>query len=228
VRRSLVTGLRLVMFIAIPATLGLIVLATPIVRTLFERGLFGASSTVLTSHLIPYAALGLVATAANVVLSRCSFACREVRWTVAISVLTVALNVVLSLLWLRPFGARGLLAANAVSQSLQAVLLGALVWRLLAGFDVRALLRSAGGALLCSAAMIAALRWIATFSVEPVRPFAVEALYLAGQLGIGALAFLAVARLLNLDEFALIVRLIVQKFERSIPSAPENRDAPIA
>jgi putative peptidoglycan lipid II flippase len=228
VRRSLVTGLRLVMFIAIPATLGLIVLATPIVRTLFERGLFGPSSTVLTSHLIPYAALGLVATAANVVLSRCSFACREVRWTVAISVLTVALNVVLSLLWLRPFGARGLLAANAVSQSLQAVLLGALVWRLLAGFDVRALLRSAGGALLCSAAMIAALRWIATFSVEPVRPFGVEALYLAGQLGIGALAFLAVARLLNLDEFALIVRLIVQKFERSIPSAPENRDAPIA
>jgi putative peptidoglycan lipid II flippase len=216
------------MFIAIPATVGLIVLATPIVRTLFERGQFGASSTELTANLVPLAALGLVATGANVVLSRCSFACREVRWTVAISVLAVGINVGLSLAWLGPFGARGLLGANAVSQTIQAVLLCALVWRLLGGFDLRALARSAGGALLCSAAMVAALRWIATFTVEPGHPFGVEALYLAGQLFIGALAFIAVARLLNVDEYALIVRLIVQKFERSIPSAPESRDAPIA
>jgi putative peptidoglycan lipid II flippase len=228
VRRSIVTGLRLVMFIAIPSAVGLIVLATPIVRTLFERGQFGAASTELTAHLVPLAALSLVATGANVVLSRCSFACREVRWTVAISVLTVGINVGLSVAWLPTFGASGLLAANAVSQSLQALLLGVLVWRLLGGFDVRALLRSAGGALLCSAAMVVALRWIATFTVEPIHPFGVEALYLAGQLFIAALAFIAVARLLNVDEYALIVRLIVQKFERSIPSAPENRDAPIA
>jgi putative peptidoglycan lipid II flippase len=228
VRSSIVTGLRLVMFIAIPASLGLVALATPIVRTLFERGEFGMTSTVLTAHLLPFAAVGLVATAANVVLSRCCFACREIRLTVAISVLSVIVNVALSMWWLVPFGARGLLGANAVSQMLQAVLLGALVWRLLGGFDVRALLRTAGGALLCSAAMVAALRWIATFSVEPVHSSAIEALYLAGQLAIGALAFLAVARLLNLDEVSLIVRLIVQKFERSIPSAAETRDAPIA
>jgi len=228
VRRSIVTGLRLVTFIAIPASLGLAVLATPIVRTLFERGQFGNASTILTAYLLPIAAAGLVATAANVVLSRCCFACGEVRLTVVISVLTVVVNIVLSMLWLGPFGARGLLGANAVSQSLQAVLLGMLVWRLLGGFDVRLLARTVGGALLCSAAMVAALQWLATFSTDPVHPFAAEALYLLGQLCIGALAFLAVARLLKLDEVSLVVGLIVKKFERRIPSAPESRDAPIA
>jgi len=227
-RRSVVTGLRLVMFIAIPATLGLVVLAAPIVRTLFERGQFVESSAILTAHLVPYAAVGLVATAANVVLSRCCFACREVRLTVAISVLAVAINIVLSVLWLPGYGAKGLLGANAVSQGVQTLLLGALAWRLLGGLQVRELSRAAGGALLCSCAMTGALLWALRFTTPPRAPFAAEALYLAGLLGIAALVFVTVARLLHLDELKLIATLIVQKFQRSIPSAPETREAPIA
>src|SRR5581483_3144553 len=201
VRRSIVTGLRLVMFIAIPATLGLVVLATPIVRTLFERGNFVETSTVLTAHLIPYAAVGLVASAANVVLIRCCFACRAARSTVAISVLAVVVNVVLSMIWLPHYGAKGLLGANAVSQGVEALLLGALV---------------------------IALRWLAAFAVDPVRPFWAEALYLAGQLAIGGLAFFAVARLIGAEELQLVVDLIVRKFRSGVPSAAEGREAPIA
>ncbi|HZO93414.1 MAG TPA: murein biosynthesis integral membrane protein MurJ [Candidatus Baltobacteraceae bacterium] len=228
VRRSIVTGLRLVMFIAIPATLGLVVLATPIVRTLFERGNFVETSTVLTAHLIPYAAVGLVASAANVVLIRCCFACRAARSTVAISVLAVVVNVVLSMIWLPHYGAKGLLGANAVSQGVEALLLGALVWRLLGGLELRALWRSARGSLLCSGAMVIALRWIAAFAVDPVRPFWAEALYLAGQLAIGGLAFFAVARLIGAEELQLVVDLIVRKFRSGVPSAAEGREAPIA
>ena len=77
VARSAVTGLRLVNFITIPSVCALIVLAHPIVQTLFERGSFGAQATELTSSLLPFAAVGLVALAANVVLTRCCFACRE-------------------------------------------------------------------------------------------------------------------------------------------------------
>ncbi len=227
-RRSVVTGLRLVMFIAIPATLGLVVLAMPIVRTLFERGQFVESSAVLTAHLVPYAAVGLVATAANVVLSRCCFACREVRRTVAISVLAVLVNVALSVLWLPHYGAKGLLGANAISQSLQAVLLAALAWQLLGGLGLRTLWRTAGGALLCSLAMTGALLWVLRFTTAPRAPFGAEALYLGGLLAIAALVFVTVARLLHVEELGLIATLIVQKFQRSIPSAAETRDAPIA
>ncbi len=227
-RRSVVTGLRLVMFIAIPATLGLVVLAMPIVRTLFERGQFVESSAVLTAHLVPYAAVGLVATAANVVLSRCCFAFREVRRTVAISVLAVLVNVALSVVWLPHYGARGLLGANAVSQSLQAVLLAALTWRLLGGLGLRTLWRTAAGALLCSLAMTGALLWVLRFTTAPRAPFGAEALYLGGLLALAALVFVTVARVLHVEELGLIATLILQKFQRSIPSAAETRDAPIA
>ena len=107
VARSAVTGLRLVNFITIPSVCALIVLAHPMVQTLFERGTFGPAATDLTVGLLPFAAIGLVALAANVVLTRCCFACRETALPVAISVITVLLNVLLSMVWLPTLGRRG-------------------------------------------------------------------------------------------------------------------------
>ena len=86
VARSVVTGLRLVNFITIPSACALIVLSHPMVQALFERGTFQASATDLTAGLLPYASVGLIALGANVVLTRCCFACRETLWPVTISV----------------------------------------------------------------------------------------------------------------------------------------------
>jgi hypothetical protein len=51
---------------------------------------------------------------------------------------------------------------------------------------------------------------------------------LFGQVAIGALAFIAAALLLKVQELSIAVNLIVQKFVTNLPSAPENREAPIA
>ena len=142
VARSVVIGLRLVNFITIPSVCALIVLAHPMVQALFERGTFQASATDLTAGLLPFSALGLVALAANVVLTRCCFACKETLWPVTISVGTVVVNVLLSLVWLPTLGARGLLLANSVSQIMQAVLLLMLIARLVPGIDWGALVVS--------------------------------------------------------------------------------------
>jgi len=106
------------------------------VQTLFERGAFTPEATVLCAQLLPYAAVGLVALAANVVLTRCLYACGEVRTAIVISVATVALNVILSVLWKGPLGPRGLLLANAVSQTLQTVAYVIVAARLLGGATV--------------------------------------------------------------------------------------------
>jgi putative peptidoglycan lipid II flippase len=225
---SVTLGLRLVNFITIPSVCALMVLAYPIVQTLFERGTFQASSTALCAGLLPYAAIGLVALAANVVLTRCAFACKEVSWTVAISVFTVVVNVLLSLLWLQPLGARGLLLANSVSQTLQAIMLLVLVRRLVQHVQWRTLAQSALRIGLCSAIMVATLHWIAALGVHPEASLVSRAWFLFGQIAIGGLAFVAAALVLNVEELTIAVRLIMQKFERNLPSPPENREAPIA
>ncbi len=228
VKRSLVMGLRLVNFITIPAVCALIALAHPIVAALFQRGEFHESATDLCAGLLPYAASGLVGLAACIVLTRCSFACKETRWTVAISVFTVLLNLALSIAWLGPLGARGLLLANSVSQWVQALLLFALVWRLVNGLDWKAVVASAFRIGLCAAAMMAALFFIAGLGVHLEPTFAARAWYLIGQLTIGALVFIGAARLVGVEELGVSLRLIVQKFEERVPSPPESQEVPIA
>ena len=228
VARSVVTGLRLVNFITIPSVCALMVLAHPMVQALFERGTFQASATDLTASLLPYAAIGLVALAANVVLTRCCFACRETIWPVTISVGTVVVNVLLSLVWLPTLGARGLLLANSLSQSMQALLLLIVIARLVAGIDWGALVLSSAKVVVSSLAMLAALGWIGALGVTPEATLASRAWFLFGQIAIGATVFIAVARMLGVEELDLAWRTIVAKFERNLVSPPENRDAPIA
>jgi putative peptidoglycan lipid II flippase len=228
VARSAVTGLRLVNFITIPSVCALIVLAHPMVQALFERGTFQAGATDLTAGLLPYAAIGLVALAANVVLTRCCFACRETLWPVTISVVTVIVNVLLSLVWLPTLGARGLLLANSLSQSMQAILLLVVVARLVSGIDWGALMLSTGKVALSSLAMLLALGWIGALGVTPEATLASRAWFLFGQIAIGGTVFIAVARMLGVEELDLAWRTIVAKFERNLVSPPENREAPIA
>jgi putative peptidoglycan lipid II flippase len=228
VARSVVTGLRLVNFITIPSVCALIVIAHPMVQALFERGTFQASATDLTAGLLPYAAIGLVALAANVVLTRCCFACRETAWPVTISVFTVIVNVLLSLVWLPSLGARGLLLANSLSQSMQALLLLMVIARLVSGIDWGALLLSGSKVALSSLAMLAALGWIGALGVTPEATLASRAWFLFGQIAIGGTVFVAVARMLGVEELELAWHTIVAKFERNLVSPPENRDAPIA
>ncbi len=228
IRRSVVMGLRLVNLVTIPSVCGLIVLGHPIIAALFQRGEFRESATDLCAGLLPYAAIGLVGVAASIVLTRCCFACKETRWTVGISVFTVLLNVALSVAWLGTLGARGLLLANSVSGIVQAVLLFALVWRLVHGLDWKTISSSALRIGVCSLAMMSALHWIASLGTHVEPSFAARAWYLAGQVAIGSLVFVGAAWLLRVEELGIAARLILQKFEGRVPSPPESREAPIA
>ncbi|GAC1498678.1 MAG: murein biosynthesis integral membrane protein MurJ [Vulcanimicrobiaceae bacterium] len=228
IKRSVVMGLRLVNFITIPSVIGLIVLGRPIIATLFERGAFAATATDLCAGLLPFASIGLVGTAASIVLTRCCFACKETRWTVGISVFAVLLNVALSLAWLGPLGARGLLLANSVSQWVAAAMLFALVWRLCGGLDWKTVVVSAVRIGICSFVMGGALQWIGSLDTHVGASLGERTWYLAGEVVIGAFVFLGAARLLGVEELGISVKLILRKFEGRVPSPPENREAPIA
>jgi len=210
-RRSVATGLQMVVFLTLPSALGLIALAGPIVSTLFQRGAFTPEATAFCASLLPYAAAGLVALAANVVLTRCTFACGEVRWPVTVSVLSVALNVILSIIWLPSLGARGLLLANTVSQTLQTIALGFIAWSLLGGFDLMAIVRSFLKVVGCSAIMVGVLVAVQSFEPPVTGGDLARIVSLCEHLAFGAAVFLGLARLFDSEEVHLAIALLVRR-----------------
>ncbi|MDQ6700531.1 MAG: polysaccharide biosynthesis C-terminal domain-containing protein, partial [Acidobacteriota bacterium] len=227
VRNTLSMGLRVVFLVMIPAVCALLVLDNQIVRALFERGAFQASATQLTAGLLPYTAIGLFALAANVVLTRCAFACNETRYAVVISIFSVVTNVALSLLWLPSLGARGLLLANSVSQSLQAVMLLVLVWKVVGALEWRTIVRCVLGVSASAMFMVFGLRWLGLLEPTSTTGFG-QTEFLIGQMIIGAIIFVGLLKILGNEELGFVFNLVTEKIRRDLPSAPENKESPIA
>jgi putative peptidoglycan lipid II flippase len=219
-RRSIATGLKVVLFLTVPSAIGLCMLAGPIVQTLFERGAFTPEATVLCASLLPFAAVGLVALSSNVILTRYMFACNAVKATIAISVITVIVNVLLSILWLPSLGARGLLLANAVSQSLQTFALAVVVWKIVQGFDVRGILLSALKILLCSVAMGIGLAVVQIYRVPPEPSFLARATNLVEHLLFGGFLFLILARIVDSEELDLAINVLFRRNARELVPLP--------
>ncbi len=93
-RATLRDALSLLAFLTVPATLGLLVLAEPVVRLLYERGRFSAADTASTATALGYYGIGLVAYTGVKVLAPAFYALGSPRVPLLASVLAVVTNVV--------------------------------------------------------------------------------------------------------------------------------------
>jgi putative peptidoglycan lipid II flippase len=134
-RRTIADGLSLMMMLNVPAMVGLVVLAAPIIRLIFERGSFTPEDTVATAGALQFYAIGLVGYSVVRIASPTFYALNESRTPVKVSVASVGINVVLSLLLVRLLGYRGLALATSLAALVNAGLLLFLLRRRLEGIE---------------------------------------------------------------------------------------------
>lgn len=116
-------AMRIIILATIPAGVGLMVLRTPIIRLLFERGAFDARATEMTAVAVFFYASGLVALAANILLTRGFYAFQDTKTPVRMLGINIAANIILSLILIRPMGLGGLALAAVLSALLNTFLL---------------------------------------------------------------------------------------------------------
>jgi putative peptidoglycan lipid II flippase len=113
-RQTLVQGLRLVIILILPATLGLLALAEPIVRLLFEHGQFLPADTHMTTLVLRVYLIGLPFAAVDQMLVYASYA-RQDTWRPALAgAVSILVYLVVAVVLLRPLGLLSLMAADAV------------------------------------------------------------------------------------------------------------------
>ncbi|MBP9205012.1 MAG: murein biosynthesis integral membrane protein MurJ [Kofleriaceae bacterium] len=136
----LVEGLRMVAFLCVPATVGLVVLGEPIIRLIYQRGRFFAHDTAATVAALELYAIGLVAYAAVKVVAPAFYALGRARIAVIASVTAVAGNLVWSALLHPHHGYRILAAGTALAALLNFTVLYVLFHRRVAPIPHAALL----------------------------------------------------------------------------------------
>lgn len=207
VGRTVTRGMALMLLVNIPATIGLLVLAAPIVRLLLERGRFLPSDTLATAAAVQCYALGLVGYSAARIASPVFYALGRSGVAVALSSISIVLNVVLSLVLARRMGFEGLALATSLSAIVNGGLAVALLQRRLGGIDMAHLTATCVKALAASGVMALTIR-----ALQPTIASAVTGdgtLAHALQLGLlmagGVLTLAASAALLRIPELDALV-----------------------
>lgn len=134
---TLLTTMHQILFLTLPATAMLIVLRIPIVRLTFGASQFNWNDTVLTGRTVAFLALGLAAQSIILLLVRGFYALKDTKTPVAVSLVTVTVNVLLSVtfvMWLH-LEVWSLGLAYSVSSIVSALLLLYFLGRKVGGFN---------------------------------------------------------------------------------------------
>jgi putative peptidoglycan lipid II flippase len=201
-RKAFSTAFRVVLFLTIPASVGLILLRTPLIELLYQRGEFTADSTAQTAFALQFYAVALFAHSGLEILTRAFYALHDTVTPVKVGAASIALNIVLSLLLLQPLAQGGLALATSLATILEMLTLLYLLRTRLGGIDGIRILNSLIKIVSASAAMGLAVLLV----VQALDHMSVWIITLGG-LSVGVLAFFAATSLLRSEEIALAWRL---------------------
>jgi putative peptidoglycan lipid II flippase len=202
-RRTIARGLALMLMLNVPATIGLIVLATPIVQLLFERGRFLPADTAATADAVRLYAVGLAGYSAVRIASPAFYAIGQSRTPAIVSGVVILVNVAASVVLVHRMGFAGLALGTSIAAIANAALLLWLLRARLGGLHGRRLAATLGKVSVSAIVMGAAAFMIqrAMDRAVPGAALTWRALRLTISIG-GALAALAItAKLLRVEEF---------------------------
>jgi putative peptidoglycan lipid II flippase len=217
-RTTLSWGLRLMLMLSVPATVGLMVLARPIVEVIFQRGHFDEISTLLTAGALLYYAPGIVGYSIVKIAAPTFYSMQDARTPVIVSVISILTNLGLNL-WLNSImGFRGLALGTAIAANVNAILLLVLLSRRIGGLDGRRIGISLLKISLASAVMGAAAYYAEAglHAVLPARMMGYlivpRILRVLGGIGAGLGTLALAAWALHIDEFRQAMRRLFSRF----------------
>ena len=217
IRKTVADGISLMLTLNVPATVGLILLAGPIVQVIFERAAFTASDTAATAAALQLYAVGLVGYSVVRITSPVFYALQQNRTPVIVSMATVAVNAGLNI-WLVDFmGYRGLALGTSIAALFNATVLMVLLRRSLGGIEggrmfnafVRVIAASAIMGIVTLAVAAALERMVGGTGLLP------QILRLTMTIAVSLAVFAGAAHALHIREFREGAALIARRFRRT-------------
>ena len=203
---TLSLSLRMIMFTIIPASLGLIILGSPIISLLFERGRFTSQATQATSWALLFYSTGIVAYAGVKVVASAFYSMQDTRTPVRIASIAMVANIVLNLILMRILDVGGLAFATAIASFINLLILLYYLRKKIGRLGGKKVLHSLVKILLATSAM-----GIACIYSSRLLGQINKLIQVAGTILICVIIYILVAHLLRCDEIKYVWKIITRK-----------------
>ncbi len=204
VKSSLSFAIRLVNFVTIPATIGLLVLSGPIVDALFLRGQFSLLDATGTASALYWYALGLVPVAVSRILTSVFYSMKDTATPVWVAFVSFLANAAFCFALVGPMAHNGLALASTLAAAVNCVILFVLLKRRFGRFGGREVLSSGLKSLFASAVMGIVVYVIVSRFGSGISGEGARALLVAVCLGAGIVTYITASRLLGTTELVFL------------------------
>jgi putative peptidoglycan lipid II flippase len=209
-------GLRVVLYLTLPAIAGLAVLRLPIAALIFQRGEFTAADTMATGSAILYYSLGMWAAGGIRILASAFYSVKDTRTPFYTAAAAMAVNIVLNLYLMTVMAHAGLALASSLSVIFQFLILLQLLRRSLGPLGLVRILKGVARMLLASVVMggVCALT-LGLLPAAHLEGMGMRVAIVAGEMVLGAAVYLSMSRLLGCEEYLFIADLLKRRFGRA-------------
>jgi len=216
-RRTMGTGVRQIALLLIPAAAFTIVLATPIVRLVYERGTFGPHSTDLVSTALFWFSFSLPFAGVNLLLTRTFFSLQRPWLPTFLAIANMALDVAVSVALYKPLGIAGLVLGTVAGNAGMAIGQAWRLRRLLEGSLEGRRTLIAVAQMLAAATLLGLVAYGAWWGLdrELGRSLAAQIVSVGSAIATGSVVYVAAVLAMRVEEAGQIRALIAGRLRRA-------------
>lgn len=210
--RILNQGVNIILIITVPATIGIFILANPMVELFFQRGQFNANASIMTSGALVFYSIGLVAAALRLLLNKVYYSYQDTKTPMINGAIAVILNIILNLYLIRPLGHRGLALATSISSIFTTLMLFYNLRKKLGRLEIIKILSIFLKTLFSSLIMgIVVYLFYYKLGASLNQGNVIQALFLLFSVGIGVFVYFFMLLIFKVREIGILVKILVRR-----------------
>ncbi len=205
-------GVNIILLITVPATIGLILLAKPLVYIFFEKNAFDPRATLMTSNALIFYSVGLVGASLRLMLNRVYYSLQDTITPMKNGAIAVVINVVLNLILVKYMAHSGLALATSISATVTTILLFLGLRKKIGPVGLKNYLRCFIKALIASLVMglVVYLTYYKLGSFLPDKKL-IKLINMMLSIGLGIITYFVMCLLLKIEELGLIISKLIRR-----------------
>ncbi len=201
-----------VIILIIPISIGAIVLSTPIVKIVFERGAFTSNSTIITSTALALYSIGMVGTGLMDILGKVFYSLKDTKTPMKNGALSMGINIVLNIILIQFLGYAGLPLATSIASIISVVLMFISLKNKIGYFGQDKIIKTMTKVFISSGIMAILTKISYTYLSLMIEQNSIgEIITLIGSVIVGIISYFTMISLLKVEEMNILLESIKNK-----------------
>jgi len=208
-RATMANGMRQILFVLVPAAAAILALSDPMIRLIYQRGEFNPAETAVVATALFWFAFSLPTNGLYLLQTRTFFSLQKPWQATALATIDLVVSALAALALYKPFGVGGIVAGTGIGTTAAVVAQAVILRRKFGGLELRRLF-STSLRITIAAAALAGVSWLVWDVLDETlgRGLGGQIVSLGVGLGAGGLVYVAVAKLLRIEELEQMTRLL--------------------